>query len=267
MAPRTFQIAGARVALTGATGGLGGAIAHALDDAGATLVLTGRRADVLVHLANELRHAEVIECDLTERSQLRELARKLEDADVLIANAALPATGMLVEFSNAELDRALDVNLRAPMLLAQHVAPHMTQRGRGHLVFVASMGAKVPAPRLSIYAATKYGLRGFAACLRQELAPCGVRVSAVFPGSVRDVGMWAESGAASRIGTVSSDAVASAVVRAIETDRAEVDIAPWPARLASTMAHHFPGTYARLATRAGADGETAALAAGLRHKR
>lgn len=94
--------------------------------------------------------------------------RALTQYAEVVANAALPATGTLGDFKTEELDRALDVNLRAPMLLAKHLVPRMIARGHGHLVFVASMGGKVPASRLSIYAATKYGLRGFAALLHQS---------------------------------------------------------------------------------------------------
>jgi short-subunit dehydrogenase len=191
----------------------------------------------------------------------------LSDVDILIANAALPGAGRLDGFTAGEIDRVLDVNLRAPMLLAQALAPAMTARGRGHLVFVSSMGAKLPASRLSIYAATKYGLRGFAACLRQELHGTGVGVSVVFPGTVIDVGMYAESGAQPTGKTITSDQVAAAVVRAIDKDKAEIDVAPWSLRLGTLLAHAAPGTYARLALRAGADDAAAALAEGLRNKR
>ena len=267
MARSVVKIAGSRVVLTGASGGLGGAVARAFDDRGARLVLTGRRVDVLDSLAAELNDAQVLKCDLANREQLDDLLAQVEDAEILVANAALPATGSLGDFTTEELDHALDVNLRAPMLLARRLAPRMAARGRGHLVFISSMGGKVPACRLSVYAATKYGLRGFAACLRQELAASGVGVSAVFPGSVEDVGMWAESGASGKVGTVSSTAVADAVIRAISANRAEIDVAPWFVRLGVAVAHHLPETFARVARRSGADEHTAALAAGLRHKR
>ena len=263
----TVQIDGALVVLTGATGGLGGVLARAFDTRGARLLLTGRRIDALEELAGQLRHAEVLPCDMSDRHQVDALLDRVEDADVLVANAALPAAGALDDFTVAELDRALDVNLRTPMLLTQRAAPHMAERGGGHIVLISSMGAKVPASRLSVYAASKYGLRGFGACLRQELAPLRVGVSVIFPGSVDDVGMWAESGAKSKAGTISSAAVARGVLRAIERNRAEVDVAPLAVRAVSVLAHHLPGAYHRLALRAGADEETASLAAGLRHKR
>ena len=261
------DIHGALVVLTGASGGLGGAVARALDERGARLILTGRRADALDGLAAELRQAEVCVCDLSDRGQLDELVGHIGDADILVSNAALPAAGTLDDFTVSELDRAMDVNLRAPMVLTHHLAPRMAARGRGHIVLISSMGAKVPASRLSIYAASKAGLRGFAACLRQELAPSGIGVSTVFPGSIDDVGMWAESGATTNVGTVSSAAVAAGVVRAIEKNKAEVDVAPMAVRLAAVLANLMPETYAGIARRAGADKQTESLAAGLRHKR
>ena len=261
------SIAGSIVLLTGASGGLGGALARAFDHRGAQLILTGRRRDALEALVSELNDAQARMCDLADPEQLDELLADLGDVDIVVANAALPGAGALDDFTTEEIDRALDVNLRAPMVLARHIAPRMAERQRGHLVFVASMGAKVPASRLSVYAATKYGLRGFAACLRQELAPSGVGVSAVFPGSVDDVGMWAESGARSNVGTVSAASVADGVLRAIERNKAEVDVAPLAVRAGAVLAHLAPGAYGRLAVRVGADAQTAALAAGLRHKR
>ncbi len=115
--------------------------------------------------------------------------------DILVANAALPGSGRLESFSMEQIDRALDVNLRAPIALAHALAPAMVERGSGHLLFVSSLSGKTAAPGSSLYNATKYGLRGFAAALRAELRDSGVGVSAVFPGFIRDAGMFADSGA------------------------------------------------------------------------
>ena len=89
----------------------------------------------------------------------------------------------------------------------------------------------------------------------------------MFPGSVRDVGMWAESGAHTKGGTVTSTAVADGVVRAIQRNRAEVDVAPLSIRLGGIIANLAPDGFARMARKAGADKQTAELAAGLRHKK
>src|SRR4029079_14662770 len=108
--------------------------------------------------------------------------------DVLVANAALPASGRLDSFTEEEIDRALDVNLRAPMHLARVLKPHMTGRGFGHLVFISSLSGKMAGAGASVYNATKFGLRGFSFALNEELRGTGVGATTVFPGFIRDDG-------------------------------------------------------------------------------
>ena len=255
-----------RVLLTGASGGIGQAIARRLAAAGARLVLTGRRGDVLDSLAAELG-AEARPADLTDRDALAALAEL--DLDCFVSNAALPGSGGLDEYSLDELDRVLDVNLRAPLVIARLLAPRLRERGSGHVAFVTSVSARMPSAWASLYCATKFGLRGFALSLRQELRGSGVGVSLVLPGMVRDAGMFAEAhvdpprGA----GTSSPEEVAEAVVRAIERDRAEVTVAPVAVRLNMELASAAPEVAALIGSRLGADDFMAALARGQRHKR
>jgi uncharacterized protein len=221
------NLAGRSVLLTGATGGLGHAIARRLRAAGAELVLTGRRTEVLEPLAAETG-ARSLAVDLTDADAVARLAAECADVDVLVANAGLPGTGQLSSFSVEEIDRALAINLRAPMVLARVIGERMVARRSGHMVFMSSLAGKVGTPRSSVYSATKFGLRGFAQSLREDLRPSGVGVSAIFPGFVRDAGMFHDTGARlpPGVGTVSPEAVADAVVRAIERNRGEVDVAP-----------------------------------------
>jgi short-subunit dehydrogenase len=218
---------GRTVLLTGATGGLGHAIARRLRAAGSSLVLSGRRTDVLEPLAAETG-ARSIAVDLAEPDAVRRLADECADVDVLVSNAGLPGSGLLTSFSVEEIDRALAVNLRAPMVLARVLSERMVARGGGHLVFMSSLSGKVGTPRTPVYSATKFGLRGFAQSLREDLRPSGVGVSAIFPGFVRDAGMFHDTGTKlpPGVGTVSPEDVAGAVVRAIERNRGEVDVAP-----------------------------------------
>ncbi len=152
---------------------------QALDDRGATADphRTARRRAGGTCLAAPC--TEVIPCDLAEREPLDALLARLRDVDVLVGQRRVPGTGTLDEFTTDDIDHTLGREPASPILLAKHLAPRMAAQGRGHLVFIASMGAKLPATRLSIYAATKYALRGFAACLRQELHGTGVGVSVV----------------------------------------------------------------------------------------
>jgi short-subunit dehydrogenase len=262
------NLAGRTVLLTGATGGLGQAVARRLHRAGAQLILTGRRTDVLEPLAAETG-ARSVAVDLTEAAAVERLAVDHGRVDVLVANAGLPASGHLFSFGVDEIDRAIAVNLRAPMVLARLIGERMAERGEGHMVFMASLSGKAATPRSSIYSATKFGLRGFAMSLRQDLRPSGVGVSAVFPGFVRGAGMFAESGAKlpPGVGTSTPEQVADAVLRAIERHRGEIDVAPVPMRLGALFAGMAPEIAATAQRATGADRVGDQFGAGQRSKR
>ena len=132
---------GARVLLTGATGGLGHAIARRLAAAGAHVVLSGRRGDVLVELANEIG-GEVAPADLSSPDAVRALAQAHGDTDILISNAGLSASGVIDSWTEEQIDRALDVNLRSAIVLSRMLAPQMVARGSGHIVFMSSLAGK-----------------------------------------------------------------------------------------------------------------------------
>ena len=238
--------------MTGATGGLGGAIARAFAARGASLVLTGRRADVLEQMAAETGGRGVA-CDLADRAQLEALIAGAGEVDVLVANAALPGSGSLLDYDQGAIDRALDVNLRSPIMLARALAPGMVGRGRGHLVFISSLQGKAPTPNSSLYVATKFGLRGFALALREDLRAAGVGVSVVMPGFIRDAGMFADAGVRLPlgVGTRTPEQVASAVIAAIEHNRAEVDVAPASLRVGAALAGLLPGIAAPVSRRLG----------------
>ena len=233
-----MELAGRKALLTGATGGLGRAIALALAGHGAELTLSARQAEALEALAAELPGSghRVLPADLAEPDAAEHLAAEAGQVDVLVANAGLPGAGLLTDFSAEEVKRALRVNLEAPMLLAQALFPAMVERGEGHLVFVASLSGKSASPRTSIYSATKFGLRGFALGLRPDLGPQGVGVSLVSPGFVRGAGMFADSGAKPPpgMGTARPEHVGAAVVKAVKSNRLEVAVAPLHQRV---MAH------------------------------
>jgi short-subunit dehydrogenase len=264
-----MNLSGARVLVTGATGGLGQAIARALAERGAgELILTGRRAEVLEPLATELG-ARAIATDLADPDAPQRLLAEAGEIDVLVANAALPASGKLESFSFEELDRALTVNLRAPIVLARLLVEPMIERAHGHLVFVSSLSGKAASPGGSVYSATKFGLRGFALGLREDLAPKGVGVSVILPGFIRDAGMFAESGAKLPpfVGTKRPGDVARAVVGAIEHNRAEVDVAPLALRAGAIFAGLAPGPVGALQRRLGGSATSEQLARGQASKR
>lgn len=263
-----MDISGSATLLTGASGGLGHAIARAVGGRGASLILSGRRSAVLQPLADELG-ARQIAVDLADPNAIGPLLAQAGPVDILIANAALPASGTLGAFTVEQIDRALNVNLRAPMLLAHGLLGGMLARGSGHLVFMSSLAGKAATPGASVYNATKYGLRGFASALRADLHGTGVGVSAVFPGFIRDAGMFADSGVKlpPGIGTRSPQEVADAVVDAIEHNRGEVDVAPLPLRASAAFAGLAPETSASLARWLGSQQIAREIEAGQSDKR
>ena len=263
-----MKVAGTTVMLTGATGGLGQAIARRLAGAGATLILSGRRADVLDGLASELG-ATVVAADLSDAGSVRALAKAHGDVDILVANAGLPASGRLESFTEEQIDRALLVNLRAPIMLAHALAPAMVARGSGHIVIMSSLSGKAPAAGSAVYSATKFGLRGFAGALRAELHGTGVGVSAIFPGFIRDAGMFEDANVTlpRGTGTKSPEDVARATLRAIERNKGEVDVAPIALKLGATMCGIAPELSATVTRKAGGDEIAAQFEAGQLDKR
>ena len=256
------------VLVTGATGGIGQAIARAFAARGARLILTGRRLDVLAQLAEELG-GQAIACDLAERGEVESLIAQAGEVDVLVANAALPGTGALTDFSQEQLDRTLEVNLRAPIALARGFVPQMTARGAGHLAFISSLNGRVATPLTSVYSATKFGLRGFALGLRQDLRAYGVGVSVVMPGFISEAGLFADAGVKlpPGVGTRSPASVAAALIRAIERNRAEVDVAPLSLRLGAHIAGAAPELAASVTRLTGGERIASEFAAGQRNKR
>ena len=266
-----MELAGQRALLTGATGGLGRAIAAALAARGAKLTLSGRKAEALEALAAELPGEEhaVVPSDLAEPGAAEQLAAAAGAVDVLVANAGLPATGRLTDFSSEQLIGALRVNLEAPMLLARALEPAMLERGAGHMVFISSLSGKSPSPLSSVYNATKFGLRGFALGLRTDLEPRGVGVSIVSPGTIREAGMYADSGAPpiKGLGTGSPKQVADAVVRAIEKNKVEISVAPLQQRFLAHFALASPGVAVKTASSEAGQKAAAAVADGQASKR
>jgi uncharacterized protein len=217
-------------------------------------VLTARRVDVLESLAAETG-GRAIACDLGDRAAVERLVADAGPIDVLVANAGLSLSRKIQNTSVEEIDRLLDINLRAPMVLARMLIDGMSERGGGHIVFVSSLNGKAGTVGASAYSATKFGLRGYAQGIRADLRSRGIGVSTIFPGFIRDAGMFHDSGATLPpfVGTKRPEDVAKAVIHAIEHDRSEVDVAPLPMRIGTTIASLAPETAATVQRKLGAE--------------
>ena len=267
---RGLQLAGSTVLLTGASGGLGRAIARALHARGARVLLNGRNTEALEETAAELgERAKVLALDLAEPGAALTLAERAGSVDALVANAGLPASGSVEDFTHEQIDRAIDVNLRVPIQLTRALLPGMIERGHGHLLYVSSLSGKVASIRSCIYSATKFGLRGFASGVREDLHGTGVGVTVVFPSFIADVGMYAETGVKLPRGVslISAEQAAAAVIRGIEQGRGEIDVAPLSLRAGVLVSSVAPKTTARLQRRLGSDRIAAEMADAQRHKR
>jgi short-subunit dehydrogenase len=263
-----MELRGRTVLLTGATGGIGHALARAMHREGASLLLTGRRTDVLEPLAAETG-GRAIACDLSDAAEVDRLAQECAGADVLVANAALPASGLLTSFSPTELDAALDVNLRAPIVLTRLLLEGWLERGTGHAVYISSIAGKVGTAGGSLYAATKFGLRGFSQAMRDELHGRPVGISVINPGFIRDAGMFADSGATlpRGIGSNTPEDVAAAVVRAIKHDKGDVDVAPAFIRMSAKLNALAPELVSSLSRKLGGSVVSQQMAEGQHSKR
>jgi 3-hydroxy acid dehydrogenase/malonic semialdehyde reductase len=169
--------------VTGATGGIGHAIAIALRDAGYRVLALGRDGEALAALA-AMEGMETRAVDLVDRAALRAAVGGVQ-ADVLVNNAGMmPPLAAFPDLEEDQIDRAIAINLTAALALTRMVVPGMRDRGAGHVFFTGSTAGHAPFANLALYCATKAAIAGFAQALRLDLAPHGVRVTEIVAGRV-----------------------------------------------------------------------------------
>ena len=228
--------------ITGASSGIGAALAKALAKQGARLVLSGRNVAALEAVAAECGEALVLPFETTDITAIAPAVEKAWDwalggsggIDMLINNAGISQRSLAVDTSFAVYERIIGVDLLAPIALTQAILPRMAARGSGRFVMISSVAGKVGVPLRTAYSAAKFGLIGYADALRAETAHLGIKVHVIAPGSIRtDVSRNALTADGSRREVsdsaidngIAPDIAAAEMLAAIANDEREIIIA------------------------------------------
>jgi short-subunit dehydrogenase len=194
--------------ITGASSGIGAALAREFATDGAHLILSARRTDALEQVAASCVAAasvKVLPLDLTDGNAIRRSVREAEAlhgrVDIMVHNAGVALRSLAAD-TTMDVDRhIMEVNYFAPVMMTKELLPSMISRGSGHFVVVSSLSALYGVPRTSAYAASKHALHGFFETLRSETFGLGIRTTIVVPGFVRtDIARHALSGDGSQHG-------------------------------------------------------------------
>lgn len=238
-----------RVLLTGATGGIGQAIARELLASGAKLLLQGRDASALAALQQRLGQPNAVRtvaadlCVAADRARIADAARHFPGGiNTVIHNAGWNQFGLFEEQSVHSIDYTVQLNLQAPMLLTHELLPLLHLQRGAHLVFITSTFGRIGHPGYAAYAAAKFGLTGFAESLRRELSDCDITVTTLSPRATRTALNPANVVALNAALKVQMDepaVVASAVVDALRTRPARRQLG-WPEKLFVRINAVFP---------------------------
>lgn len=227
-----FSLDGKGALVTGATGGIGGAIVRALHTQGATVAMSGTRKEKLQDLAAELKdRVHILPCDLSDREAVGKLAGEAEAAvgelDILVNNAGIGAMGLFEQADPQRVRKLMEVNFFALVEMTRLALPVLKQGNKPMIVNVSSILGRRGAPHNSEYSASKFAVAGFSESIRAELAGQGVDVLVVSPGTtateffdkvIQKTGepTWPEHA------PVTSEAVAKSMVRAIRRGSHEI---------------------------------------------
>lgn len=250
------------VIVTGASSGMGRAAAREFGRAGARVAVAARRAERLEEVARAILaeggEAVAIPTDVSRAEQVERLICRTVESfgriDVLVNNAGYGQIGWLEQMSAAEVEAQFAVNVLGAVNAARLALPVMMRQGGGHIINVSSIAGLVGTPSFSLYAASKFALRGFSEGLRREAAPWGVKVSVLYPATVvtefgqrvtfrrkraQTFPAWA---------VLSAEAAGRAVVAVARRPRANV-VLPWPLQLGVWFSQLFPGAIDYLTVR------------------
>jgi dehydrogenase/reductase SDR family protein 7B len=250
--------------ITGASSGIGEAVAYALSARGATLILSSRRVAELERVRNACAHPEkvkVLPLDLMDMSIFRartaEAIAAFGRIDIVVHNGGVSQRGLVIETSMDVQRKVMELDYFSYVALTQEVLPHFTQRKAGHFVVVSSVMGKIGTPLRSAYAAAKHALHGYFDCLRAEVSSMGIRVTILTPGYIRtNISQHVVTKDGSPMGIASvnvekglaADRAAVQIVQAMGRGKYEAYIGKMgPERMALWVNRWFPGVLIRMA--------------------
>lgn len=190
----SYSLEGRTALITGATRGIGLAIAHAFAGAGARVLVNSRKADAVDRTVAAIREkggsAEALAGNVSRPDELETIASaaltRYDGPDILVNNAAAnPVFGPFTDVSSEAFDKIIAVNLKAPFELARRFAPKMIQRQRGAIINISSIGGLAPEPGLGIYSVSKAAIISLTKVMAIELGPHGIRANAICPGFIK----------------------------------------------------------------------------------
>ncbi len=251
------EIRGAVVIVTGASSGIGAATARAFGRGGARVVLAARRLERLQAIAAEIESAGagaetlVVAADMSRHDDISRLVEQTHArfgrVDVLVNNAGFGRLNWLEKLDPArDIEAQYAVNVLGVVHATRLVLPIMMAQRSGHIINIGSTSGLVATPTYSIYASTKFAVRGFGEALRREVAPWGIKVSTLYPGGVAtEFAEHAQIRRKTQVTTpgwllLSPEQVAEAVIGLVHRPRAE-HVIPWAFRLAAALNHWLPG--------------------------
>lgn len=184
-----FELTGKTALVTGATGGIGGAIARALHKQGATVAISGTRREALDRLAGELKErVHVLPCNLADKEQVEALVpqaeEKMEKLDILVANAGITKDNLFVQLRDEDWESVIDINLTATFRLSRAAMKTMMRRRFGRIIGITSVVGVTGNPGQGNYTAAKAGMIGMMKSIAKEYARRGVTANCVAPGFI-----------------------------------------------------------------------------------
>ena len=185
-----FNLTGRGALITGASGGIGSAIARKLHAAGASVAISGTKIDRLEALANELNErVHIVPCDLSDRAAVQKLAgeaeAKLGTLDILVNNAGVTKDNLFVRMKDEEWDEVIAVNLTATFILCRAALRNMMRRKWGRIINITSISGIIGNPGQGNYAAAKAGMIGMTKSLAREVASRGITANCIAPGFIK----------------------------------------------------------------------------------